>query len=104
MAKGRPVNSEIRQNIVEILAVIGEGYGYDIVKMYLEIFPKVSQRVIYYHLKKGLETEEFKISKIKKEKGDYSWGGVAEKVYYSLGSKAKIKFSKRVRDHLKKKR
>ena len=97
MRRGRPVKSEIRQNVAEILGVIGEGYGYEIVKIYLQIFPKVSQRVIYYHLKKGVETGEFRVSKIKKEKGDYSWGGEAEKVYYSLGEKAELRHDNRVK-------
>lgn len=86
--RGRPVGSAIRQNIVEILFYMKEGYGYDISKAYLDIFPKVTMRVIYYHLNKGVETKEFKISKIKSEKGDYSWGPQAQKTYYKLGPAA----------------
>ncbi|MBW2971588.1 hypothetical protein KY359_01000 [Candidatus Woesearchaeota archaeon] len=33
-------------------------------------------------------TQEFVIKQIKKEKGDYSWGGEAEKIYYGLGPAA----------------
>jgi len=51
MAKrGRPVKSEIRQNIVEILFYLKRAYGYDIYKVYIKIFPKVTLRSIYYHL------------------------------------------------------
>ena len=87
-SRGRPVQSAIRQNMVEILAKIGKGYGYDIYKMYVQAYPKVSLRSIYYHLKKGMITGEFEIEKIEKEKGNYSWGEMAEKVYYRLGASA----------------
>jgi len=46
-------------------------------------------RSIYYHLNKGVKLEEFKVEKIKTEQGDYSWGGQAEKIYYTLGPNAK---------------
>ena len=39
MARGRPVKSQIRQNIVELLFFLKEGYGYDLFRMYKEIFP-----------------------------------------------------------------
>jgi hypothetical protein len=89
MPKGRPVKSEIRQNIVEILYFMKQGYGYEIYKAYIVIFPKITMRSIYYHLKKGVDLNEFKVIKIEKEKGDYSWGPEAEKIYYSLGENAK---------------
>jgi len=87
--KGRPVKSEIRQNIIEILYFMKEGYGYEIYKVYIAIFPRVTMRSIYYHLKKGVDIEEFKVSRVEREKGDYSWGGEAEKIYYGLGENAK---------------
>lgn len=102
MGRGRPVKSEIRQKIAEILSVIGEGYGYEIAKKYLQVFPAVSQRVIYYHLRKGVELGEFKVSKVEKESGEYSWGGVAEKTYYSLGSKAEPRNDPKVRKRIEK--
>lgn len=89
MGRGRPIGSAIRQNIVEILYFLKQGYGYDIYKVYKEAFPSVTLRSIYYHLKKGLQLEEFKIERIKSEKGNYSWGESAEKIYYSLGKNAK---------------
>ena len=76
----RPMKSQIRQNIVEILNYLGEGYGYDIYKIYREVFPHCTQKSIYYHLKKGISTKEFKIVKIEREKGDFSWGGEVEKM------------------------
>ena len=100
MGKGRPVKSEIRQNIVEILYFMKEGYGYEIYKVYRAIFPKVTMRSIYYHLKKGLQTEEFVISKVVDVEGDYSWGPSAKKTYYALGSKARPKNEERVKDAL----
>ena len=104
MAKGRPVKSEIRQNIVEILYFVKEGYGYEVYKAYISIFPKVTMRSIYYHLKKGVDLNEFKVSKIEREKGDYSWGGEAEKIYYSLGNAAKPAINEKVKEYFDKKK
>lgn len=81
-----------------------EGYGYDIYKAYIKIFPKVTMRSIYYHLKKGTALEEFKVYKIEKEHGDYSWGSIAEKIYYSLAHNAKPKLDKRVKEYFDKKK
>ena len=103
MAKGRPLRSEIRQNIVEILYFMKEGYGYEIYKAYIVIFPKITMRSIYYHLKKGVDLHEFKVSKIEREKGDYSWGGEAEKIYYGLGSAAKPVVNEKVKEYFDKK-
>ena len=102
MPKGRPVKSEIRQNIVEILFFVKEGYGYEIYKAYVAIFPKVTMRSIYYHLKKGVALSEFKVSKIEREKGDYSWGGEAEKIYYSLGDAAKPSGNEKAKEYFEK--
>jgi hypothetical protein len=103
MAKrGRPVESAIRQRIIEILYFLKEGYGYDISKVYMAVYPKVTMRSIYYHLKKGVSTGEFKVKRIKSEKGNYSWGGEAEKIYYALGPKAKPKIDKKVKEYLDK--
>ncbi|MBD3354847.1 hypothetical protein GF361_02590 [Candidatus Woesearchaeota archaeon] len=105
MAKrGRPVESKIRQNIVEILYFMKKGHGYEIYKVYRDIFPAVTMRSVYYHLKKGVATKEFKVQEIKMEKGDYSWGGQAEKIYYSLGPNAKPKIDSRVKKWFDKKK
>lgn len=80
-----------------------QGYGYEIYKAYIALFPKVTMRSIYYHLKKGVDLNEFKVEKIEKEKGDYSWGGEAEKIYYSLGDKAKPVGNNKVKEFFEKK-
>ena len=103
MARGRPVQSQIRQNIVEILYFFKSGYGYDIYKVYKAVFPAVTMRSVYYHLKKGVALGEFKVDRIEKEKGDFSWGSEVEKIYYALGPNAKPAINKRVKECLKKK-
>jgi len=102
MNSGRPVQSKIRQNIVEILYFMKSGYGYEIYKAYIEIFPAVTMRSIYYHLKKGLALKEFKVSKIKSEKGNYSWGPEAEKIYYALDVNARPQIDKKVKKYFEK--
>jgi len=102
MPRGRPIRSAVRENIIEILYFLGKAYGYEIYKVYKVLFPKVTLRLIYYHLKKGIDLEEFKVEKVEKEKGDYSWGGTAEKTYYALGPKAKPKMDKRVKEYIDK--
>ena len=82
---------------------MGKGYGYDIYKAYINLFPKVTMRSIYYHLKKGVALGEFKVDKIQKESGNYSWGSEAEKVYYILGDKAQPKINKKVKSYFDKK-
>lgn len=96
-SKGRPVRSAIRTNIVEILHHGKKMYGYDVYKAYVNIFPRVTMRSVYYNLRKGLDTGEFEIESIKMEKGDYSWGGQAEKTYYKLGPNARAMGNQRVK-------
>jgi hypothetical protein len=103
MSRGRPVKSQIRQNIIELLYFLKEGYGYDLYRQYKEIFPSVTMRVIYYHLKKGTELGEFRVNKVIKENGNFSWGNVVEKIYYSLGQEAQPVGNLRVKDALEKK-
>ena len=102
MKKGRPVRSQIRQNVIEILYYLGKGYGYQICKIYNEVFPQVTQRSIYYHLRKGTFTKEIIMNKIEQEKGDFSWGTIVEKKYYSLGSMARPQGNKRIKEFLEK--
>ena len=104
MKRGRPTKSNIRQNIVEILFFMKKGYGYDIYKAYVELFPKVTLRVIYYHLKKGVALGEFAVKEIKQEKGEYSWGANAEKIYYGLGPEARPAGLQRVKKYFEKKK
>ena len=101
MPRGRPVRSTVRQNIVEILYFVGKAYGYEIYKHYVALFPKVTLRLIYYHLQKGVSLGEFKVEKVASVKGDYSWGPSAEKIYYSLGENARPACVERVREYFK---
>ena len=97
--RGRPVQSDIRQRIVEILYFAGKAYGYEIHKIYCQIFPKCTREVIYYHLKKGVTLGEFEIKEIKQEKGLYSWGGIVEKKYYKVGPNAKPAADPKVKEY-----
>ncbi|MCF7871863.1 hypothetical protein K9L97_02410 [Candidatus Woesearchaeota archaeon] len=97
MRRGRPIGSPVRQNIIEILYFLGNAHGYHIYKIYKQIFPKITLRGIYYHLKKGIELGELQIDEVQKESGTYSWGSEAEKTYYKIGPKAKPKADPRVK-------
>jgi hypothetical protein len=101
--RGRPIRSEIRQNIIELLFVLGRGYGYEIHKLYNTIFPKCTRESVYYHLKKGISLGEFELAEVKLERGDFSWGGVVEKRYYTLGTSALVKGDDRVKEFFDKK-
>lgn len=100
--KGRPPRSIIRDNIVEILFYLGKGYGYQLCKIYFELFPKVTSRSIYYHLKKGVLTQEFEVEEVKTERGEFSWGSSVEKIIYRLGPKALPKGNARVKEAVEK--
>lgn len=102
MPRGRPVKSDIRQALVEILAVVKKGYGYEIYKIYDAIYPKATLRAVYYNLRKGVELGEFKVNTVTSEKGNYSWGTQAEKTYYELGENAAPHGDVRVRDYVDK--
>lgn len=94
--RGRPIKSEIRQNIIEIIAHLQKGYGYEIYKYYREIFPACTRESIYYHLRKGVILEEFELKEIKQEQGNFSWGRIVEKRYYCLGKNALVKHDPRI--------
>jgi hypothetical protein len=102
MKRGRPLKSEIRQNIIEILHYLGNGYGYQIARIYNEVFPKVTQRSIYYHLRKGILTKEIRVHKVEQEQGAFSWGPMVEKIYYGLGESGDPKGLDRVKEFLEK--
>ncbi len=86
--RGRKPASLVRSNMIELLYVLKQSHGYDLALHYNAIFPKVSQRLIYYHLKKGVDLGIFEVAAVKKEKGTYSWGATAEKIYYTLSNNA----------------
>ncbi len=89
MKRGRPPNSPVRQNVTELLSQFGELHGYDAYKHYIRIFPKVSMRAVYYCLRNGTKKGHFKVAKVEKKAGKYSWGPEAQRVYYALGDAAK---------------
>lgn len=89
MKRGRPTGSPVRQNITELLAQFGELHGYDVYKHYIKLFPKASMRAVYYCLRNGVKKGYFKIAKVEKQAGTYSWGPEAQRVYYALGEAAK---------------
>lgn len=101
--RGRPTRSVIRQNVVEILHYMGEGYGYQIYKAYKDIFAPVTLRVIYYHLAKGKDLGEFEVAGVKKTTGSYSWGPEAERIFYKLGPNAKPSMNPEVKAYFDKK-
>lgn len=84
-----------------MLHVLKKGYGYELYKAYIKVFPAVSMRTIYYHLHKGTEFGLFKVKNVQVEPGNYSWGPDAEKVYYIIGAKAMPKKTVQVRTALK---
>lgn len=102
--RGRPVFSKIRQNIVELLHYMGKGYGYEVYQAYVDLFPKVTMRSVYYQLRKGVILGELEIESVRVEQGDYSWGADAEKTYYKLGKNAKPIGEERIKLYIEQKR
>lgn len=100
--RGRPIQSEIRQNIIDILFISGKMHGYNIYKHYMALFPKCAQKSVYYNLKKGAALDEFEVEEIKEEQGKYSWGDIAKKVYYKIGKSAKPRVNKRIKEYFSK--
>ena len=99
--RGRPNKSVIRQNVVEILNYLKKGYDYQIAKIYNEVFPTVTQRSIYYHLRKGVQTKEIRVHKVELEEGNFSWGKMVEKIYYTLGENADPQGDERIEKFLR---
>ncbi len=99
MKRGRPQGSPVRQNVTDLIAQFGEMHGYDVYRHYIKIFPKVSMRAVYYSLRNGVKKGFFKVAKIEKQTGTYSWGPEAQRVYYALGELAKPAGDARVRKY-----
>jgi hypothetical protein len=97
--RGRPVGSQVRTNIIEILFFLHEAYGYEIYKHYCVLYPKVTLRLMYYHLARGVELGEFKIEKIDKQEGLYSWGKSSERTIYRLGASAKPAMTNQAKEY-----
>ena len=81
---GRPIGSNVRNNIIALLSSHGPMHGYELYQKYIQIYPKVTMRLIYYHLKKGVSTGELKIHKIEHKKGEYSWGSEVQNILYTV--------------------
>jgi hypothetical protein len=86
--------------MIEVLSVLGEAYGYQIYKVYKEVFPQVTLRSMYYHLKKGKKLGEFEVVKIEKDQGSFSWGPSTERIIYRLGPAAKPRNDTKVREYV----
>ncbi|MBW2971112.1 hypothetical protein KY320_03045 [Candidatus Woesearchaeota archaeon] len=100
MPRGRPAESKIRDNIAEILYLKGRSHGYEIYRIYIAVFPKVTLRSIYYQLRRGADIGIFKVEDVVNEQGDFSWGESAKKTYYSLGAEAKPRANNRVKEYI----
>ena len=101
--RGRKVGSQIRDNIVELLFFVKEGYGYDLYKKYVKVFGNASMRSVYYNLNKGVELGTFKVKKIEKIKGDYSWGDGVQRTVYELDKGAAPKGDKTIKSKINEK-
>lgn len=86
--RGRPIRSAIRDRMQQIVDSLGAAYGYEIFKVYQSVFEPVSVRSMYYHLKRGVQLNEFKELGQKQEQGPYTWGRESTHIYYSLGDSA----------------
>lgn len=82
--QGRPLGSNVRNNIIALLSREGPMHGYELYQKYIEQYPAVTMRLIYYHLKKGVSIGDLKVHKIEKKKGNYSWGNEVQNVVYSV--------------------
>jgi hypothetical protein len=88
MARGRPVKTEIREKLTSLLIHTNSAYGYELYRLYKEVFGPVSLRNIYYNLKKGALLGEFIIVEAKREPGQFTWGSESEHIYYTTGPHA----------------
>ena len=97
--RGRPLHSDVRQNIIDILYLYKRLYGYQIYKIYMDLFPEITLRLVYYHVRKGTSTGEFSIKEIKKSSGNFSWGTTSENVLYELGPEAHPRINDQIKKH-----
>ena len=97
---GRPQASRIRERLREILSCIDNATGYDLHKIYVEVYGKVTIRSIYYNLHTGVLIGYFNIESIKQEQGEFSWGSEVEKKYYSINPKGKRTISNELKERI----
>jgi hypothetical protein len=94
--KGRPLGSNVRDRIINILYQYRNLHGYGIHKVYEDIFGDVSRRLIYYHLDKGVEIGSVELAGTKEEEGNYSWGDTVQQKHYRLGPNAEPSYDERI--------
>jgi hypothetical protein len=80
----RKAGSPIRTNIICILAALKKANGYQIYKVYKQLYAPCSLRVIYYHLQRGVQYGLFVIDSVVETKGSYSWGTTSQQAFYRL--------------------
>lgn len=96
---GRPAKSIVRDRLAEMLFIVGKITAYDAHKHYVQIFSGITQRNVYYQLRRGVDLGEFEISDVIDEKGEYSWGSTSRKVYFGLSKNASPQFNKQIKDY-----
>mgnify|MGYP000914733579 CR=1 FL=1 len=97
--RGRKPSSDIRDKVLQILSCMDKAYGYEIFYHYLELFPAVHMRSIYYHLRKAVNLNQITIKEIKNSPGDYSWGPTAQRIYYKIKKNTQVKVSPEVQEY-----
>lgn len=100
--RGRPRGSQTRDRVADILSVAKRATGYELFKVYREVFGSITSRSIYYNLHQGVILDVFELDEIATEAGEYSWGSKAEKKYYTLGRKAKVSVDDELAQHIAK--
>jgi len=95
----RKPGSPIRENILKILSVGGSMYGYEIYKIYKEVYGDVLLRSIYYNLKKALEEGSIEVKRVVGVLGNFTWGPETDRVYYVV--KKEVEMSKEEMDGIK---
>lgn len=88
--------SIVRTALAQILFVAGKLTAYDAHKHYIKLFGPTTRRNVYYQLRKGVDLDIFSVVDVVEEDGDYSWGGKARKVYYSLKNKEGVNPTQKV--------
>ena len=96
--RGRPSKSIVRDRLAEMLFIVGKMTAYDAHKHYIKIFASTSRRNVYYQLEKGEEQNIFN-KDVVEEKGDFSWGSISRKIYYSLKSTEGIQINKLIKKY-----
>lgn len=102
MGRGRPIKSAVRNRMQMIVDALGVTYGYEIHKAYEEIFEPIELRSMYYHLKKGVQLNDFEEIGVEKVKGPFTWGDVSIRKYYILGPEAGNRATEEVRKVIEK--